>query len=515
MAQLSKARGGSLLELLRQVRPRALALLKALLYAILAANSVPILEWLLRGRGRRQLDSVSALQANLMERPYISGVVIFKQKTTCAAISQAMQDTFLGEGEKYKSFGRWKDYPVISNWFWPYWKKDDDFKASRHIFDMPERTDHASLEEWVGKSQVKALDPNHPLWNCHVFSNYVNDEGKEVSAVVLRLHHSYGDGFTLLRMILQGCDPKRPPSSLSASKEAPRVDSTGSVSSSREPVGRPESKKSPKPGPLEVAMSGLGAAGKLVAMTNDPVSPLKSSRLIPAEDTRYVAWQCLEHSVNDIKAIGRPQNQTVNDVLIAALSTTLAKLAARGKGPVPAQANMVMWCSLNPMSNLYKDLTELPLELNNRGLGAVYLQLPLASKMGPKETCAEVQKRIKKLTTSPEPFLANRIMAFFGNWPRCVGKPLWDALGNKVTLSASNMPGPQFALSWLGVPVDSWLFFVPPTGTVSTFITIFTFNGKVSFGLGVDGSLLDQASLREAVRTDMDAALRELKQAQA
>lgn len=372
--------------------------------------------------------------------------------------------------------------------------------------------DHPSLELWIGSHQVKDMDRAHPLWDVHVFENYTNDAGEDVSAAVFKMHHCYGDGFTLSRVLLQAADPKRPPAmeQNASNLSVQSLDTKGSVS-----LKSKSGKKEPKPTAMQMVGKGLGATGKLVAMTNDPVSPLKASRLIAPEGKRHLVWHVIDHSVEDVKAIGRPYGQTVNDILIAALSVTLEKMASRGKGKVPTQVNAAMWCSLNPFSTLYKDPSELPLVNSNSGLGAVYLMIPLGGGNAPKDNCSEIQRRIKKLTTSPEPLLANQIMAFFGVWPRIVARPIWDALSNKVSVSASNMPGPPFAMTWCSVPIDTWLFFVPPNGSISTFVTIFTVNGRVNFGLGGDASIMELDSLKKAVQVDFDEALRALKKAQA
>lgn len=88
--------------ILRRFRP--MSVLKMILKALLAANSVPIIEWLIRGRKRKHLDAVSALQVNLLDRPYISGVMLFKVKTDRATIARELEKHFFGDanGPQYK-----------------------------------------------------------------------------------------------------------------------------------------------------------------------------------------------------------------------------------------------------------------------------------------------------------------------------------------------------------------------------------------------------------------------------
>lgn len=57
--------------------------------------------------------------------------------------------------------------------------------------------------------------------------------------------------------------------------------------------------------------------------------------------------------------------------------------------------------------------------------------------------------------------------------------------------------GPQFPLSFLECPVEQMFFFVSPQGTVGLFVTIFTFDGKVSVSISADGKLLTAEEARK------------------
>merc|ERR1712039_198366 len=79
---------------------------------------------------------------------------------------------------------------------------------------------------------------------------------------------------------------------------------------------------------------------------------------------------------------------------------------------------------------------------------------------------------------------------------RLVGMLLWGPIANRVSVSMSNVPGPQFPLEWCSIPVDKMMFLLPPTGRISLFLTIATWDGKASVGMAVDGTLLSQEALR-------------------
>jgi hypothetical protein len=99
---------------------------------------------------------------------------------------------------------------------------------------------------------------------------------------------------------------------------------------------------------------------------------------------------------------------------------------------------------------------------------------------------------LRALISSPEAWLGNKLIKMFGMMPRIVAAPLWKATAFKTTLSMSNVPGPQFPLAFLGEKVDRMYFFVPPMGTVGFFLTIFSFDNKVTISLSADATLLDK-----------------------
>ena len=78
----------------------------------------------------------------------------------------------------------------------------------------------------------------------------------------------------------------------------------------------------------------------------------------------------------------------------------------------------------------------------------------------------------------------------------CVFVPPGNAIAYKTTVSMSNLPGPQFPLSFLECPVERMFFFVSPQGTVGLFVTIFTFDGKVAVSITSDSALLDADAAR-------------------
>jgi hypothetical protein len=153
---------------------------------------------------------------------------------------------------------------------------------------------------------------------------------------------------------------------------------------------------------------------------------------------------------------------------------------------------------LRPLSHIYKDFDESPLKWGNRTLGAVYIPLPMG-ELGSKETLETMRVHTNDPSLPIEAGVGSMLMHVMGWLPPAIMKPLWPALAYKSTISMSNVAGPQFPLEWCGMPTRSMMFFVPPTGILSVFVTMQTYNGELSVGMSADGELLTQEALEQIV----------------
>ena len=91
--------------------------------------------------------------------------------------------------------------------------------------------------------------------------------------------------------------------------------------------------------------------------------------------------------------------------------------------------------------------------------------------------------------------------------------PAWPALANKVSLSMSNVPGPQFKLSFLDEPMDKMVFFSPPQDNIGLFVTLITFNDKITFGFNTDDVVMNNADTNSVAHKYIDQALTTLEDA--
>lgn len=252
-------------------------------------------------------------------------------------------------------------------------------------------------------------------------------------------------------------------------------------------------------------------------MQADAPSAFKSAVRLTPKDPRTVAWSTLKNStVSSLKDLGKSLNgATINDILLAALAGALRRHSAAS--PTQCLANDLTacgWVSQSPLKHIYTDFDEVPFKWGNSTLGAFYVALPVgANRQG--MSSIDALNSLRETTNNPalmvEAGVATKLLGMFGWLPFCVGKMLWGPLANKVSVSMSNVPGPQFETEWCGNKVRRMLFFVPPSGSISLFCTIATWNGEVNVGMGIDSSLLGQDALRSITGEHFEAEIEELR----
>lgn len=62
----------------------------------------------------------------------------------------------------------------------------------------------------------------------------------------------------------------------------------------------------------------------------------------------------------------------------------------------------------------------------------------------------------------------------------------------RVLLARVLRPGPQHAVSLAGSEIGNMVFFVPPQGTIASFLTILSYNGGVQMGCLSDVRVIDR-----------------------
>ena len=385
-----------------------------------------------------------------------------------------------------------------------HWIDDADFRLERHVatHELERRagqTEQDALQERVAELAMQPLDHDHPLWRFELIEQYGGG-----SALVARIHHCIADGIALISVMMSlvdggGAPPqrkKRPPGKAGLSGAEDWLADTlirpfGDITAKAlEAAGGGAAKSlAMLAAPQQSLGSTLGQAMDLARMGGQLAADLAALALMPDDSptrlkgqpgtAKRVAW-CQPIALDEVKAIGKALNSSVNDVLLGCVAGAIgAYLRGQGDDTQGKEIRAMVPINLRPMEDAWK--------LGNR-FGLVPLVLPIGLD-NPIERVFMVRSRMNNLKGSLQPLLTFGLLSVAG----LMIKPAQDAMlslfGRKTTAVMTNVPGPATKLKVCGSTLEQTMFWVPQTGTVGLGVSILSYGGGVQFGVIADTTL--------------------------
>jgi WS/DGAT/MGAT family acyltransferase len=193
-----------------------------------------------------------------------------------------------------------------------------------------------------------------------------------------------------------------------------------------------------------------------------------------------VAW-AEPLDLDEVKAVGRACDCTVNDVLMATAAGALrAYLIERGEQVDGVTLRATVPVNLRPLEHAKK--------LGNH-FGLVFLDLPVGEG-NPVRRLERVAESMNQLKNSRQAIVAYGLLAALGMAPAALQSVALELFSRKATAVATNVPGPQQPLYMGGSRVREMMFWVPQTGSIGLGVSILSYNGRVHFGLIGDARLV-------------------------
>jgi WS/DGAT/MGAT family acyltransferase len=348
-----------------------------------------------------------------------------------------------------------------------------------------------ALQARVGELAMVPLDASRPLWQFHLVEDY--DGG---SALIVRIHHCIADGIALISVTMSLVDGGLPPPERKRRDKGagaedwiadtlikPLTDLTvRALGAAGEGAAKsfsllqdPQKAMSGSLDMAKLAYQVLSDAAALALMPDDSKTRLKGK---PGQCKR-VAW-CPPLPLDEVKAVGRALNCSVNDVLLSCVAGAIGEyLKSLGDDVAGQEIRAMIPVNLRPIEQAHK--------LGNR-FGLVPLVLPIGMD-NPIERVYEVRRRMNALKGSTQPLLAFGLLAVAG----LLIKPAQDAMlnlfGRKTTAVMTNVPGPREKLKFLGATLDQSMFWVPQSGDIGLGVSILSYGGGVQFGVITDTAM--------------------------
>ena len=382
-----------------------------------------------------------------------------------------------------------------------YWEFDPHFDIRTHVIRiaLPSPGDDAELKKMVSDLTIVPLDYNKPMWQIYLIENY----GKG-NVLFFRLHHCIGDGIALIRLLFSLTDLEP---NVAASK---RVDIKQGVGDTTIPdflrpitpifqamsasfntgakigaklleevmrsFAHPAHIANMARALGDVARESAVVLAKLLIMPTDSDTSLKG----PLGVTKSVSWS-EPVKLDEVKAVGKSLDATINDVLMAAVAGALRKyLQGRNEDVKDTEIRMSIPFNVRTPSP--------EIELGNK-FSIVFLKLPVYIE-DPIKRVLEVKKRMDSLKRSPDAFVGYQVLRSLGIPPSFITKLGASLFTSKVTGVLTNVPGPRFPLYFTDRKIKNLMFWVPRISSVGHGFSVMSYDGKVSFGVATDTGLV-------------------------
>jgi WS/DGAT/MGAT family acyltransferase len=213
-----------------------------------------------------------------------------------------------------------------------------------------------------------------------------------------------------------------------------------------------------------------------LALPDDPPSMLRGRLGV----SKRVAW-AEPLKLEEVKAVGRACDCTVNDVLMAAAAGALREyMRERGEALDGMTLRATVPVNLRPLEHAKK--------LGNH-FGLVFLELPVG-EANPVRRLERVAACMRQLKNSRQAIVAYGLLAALGMAPTAVQELALDLFSRKASAVATNVPGPQQPLYLAGRKLREMMFWVPQTGSIGIGVSILSYDGEVHFGLIADARLI-------------------------
>jgi diacylglycerol O-acyltransferase len=358
----------------------------------------------------------------------------------------------------------------------PEWVEDESFDLDYHLRHsrLPHPGNKEQLMDLVGRLHAVLLDRMRPLWEVHVIEGL---EGGRF-AMYAKIHHSYCDGLTLVKIMMGTLKTSAEDTQIRASWE----------SRDSAVLREPESVSTVGKG-FDFVKQGIGTAVELSSLAarmalqrfglNDeelPVPFTAPRTLLNAPVNRARRAAIGQLSLADMKTLAKETGTKLNDVVLTVCDIALGRyLREHGDDPhAPLVAQMPLNLRRDGDDQMGNQIAILPVTLGNAGREPLKRldEISRSSDIVKQGAGALSPEAVSIYTLALQGFAqAGELMGASGLVP---------PLGNVLI---SNVPGPQVPLYlWGSRLVSSFpLSAIPPGLAIN--ITFFSYNGRLDIGL--------------------------------
>ena len=367
----------------------------------------------------------------------------------------------------------------------PVWVDDPNFDLRYHVRQtaLPAPGGDEQLAKLMARVMGQRLDRDYPLWEYWLVEGV--SEGRW--ALISKVHHSMVDGVSgtdLYRVIfdLSPDPPARPPAEpWTVPPEPSGLDLAARAGLDMVMLPVREARA------LTGALADLGGTVRQAAETAQAVARLAASAWPAAGSSlsgsigRQRRYTWARASLADVKAIKQALGGTVNDVVLAAISSGYRDLLlGRGESPQPHMVPSLVPVSMRSPGeeNIYE---------NRVSVLVANLPVHLAD---PVERLAAVRAELSELKAAKEAAAGEALVTLgrFTPYPlaSAVVRLAYRVPQREIVTVTTNVPGPRQPLYGMGRRLLEIIPYVPIATTLRTGVSIFSYCDNLTFGLTGD-----------------------------
>ena len=355
----------------------------------------------------------------------------------------------------------------------PVWVEDDHFEIAHHVrlCGLPEPGTDAQLRELFAELQMQPLSRDRPLWEMW----FVDGLADGRVACVTKMHHALVDGVAgagALAVLLSP-EPHDPP-----------LDATVAPVPTAHPV------------PSRWSLA-AGAAREI--LVDEPRRWLRDAAELPSQLSSWRAviegmplatrsslnqrvgtarrYETVTVALEDLRAAGRRQQATVNDLLVAAVTAGLRDLLD-GRGEHPDH----VWALVprNARAEGHED------DVGNQ-VTALYASLPVAEPSRARRLSI-IHDALTEAKVGPVGPANRAALASADRWPARLSSAVGRLIHHQpfVNVVITNVAGPAMPLYTLRSRLLELSPFVPLGGNLTVGVAALSYNGQLSIGVTAD-----------------------------
>lgn len=377
-----------------------------------------------------------------------------------------------------------------------WWERDPAFALRHHFNVVPGALDEHALQDWVSARANEALPDYRPLWKF-----WLAPDAEGGAVLLLRIHHCYADGLSLLGIFERLCPPS--PQQAPVLYGAPELTDTSRWSRAagawlQSLASEGTCVNSAKTGDIgddkgnttrnlleQAAHRGLKLVNEVSQFLAEPPDSLSSLKR-PLLGRRQCRWSS-PIALERFRQIARLTSVTINDVLLGCVAAALRKRLQREDFQLD-DAVLHAAVPVDIRSRLPDGIKPEPGTLGNF-FGTVFVPLPVDGD-SPLERLYRIKHETRKLKHSWQPGIAWGLTSSASLVPESWRQPVADVFYGKASAVVSNVSGARHGRYLAGCRIREQMFWVPQAGDIGLGLSIVSYAGQVQFGVVADEAIL-------------------------